>query len=167
MKVATLYIQNPSLEVEELSLDKPHHGEVLIRNRASGICQSDWRVISGETTKPLPVVLFHEGAGIVEEIGEVVTSLKPGEHVVLSWAPICSEYYYCLHGQPNLCQKLVTLLWEGTLLDGISRLSKDGVVIYHFSWLATFAEKSVVPVESCIPVREDVPFQSASLVAAL
>lgn len=164
MKAAVLTQANTPLEIQEVDLEKPHAGEVLVQNLASGVCHSDWHVITGDTKHPLPVVLGHEGAGIVQEVGAGVTTLEVGDHVVLSWAPNCGTCYYCLHGQPQLCQTLVTPLWEGTLLDGTSRLSKDGETIYHLSGLATFAEQSVVPERTCIPIREDVPFQAASLV---
>jgi S-(hydroxymethyl)glutathione dehydrogenase/alcohol dehydrogenase len=164
MKAAILEQPNTPLKIQELALEKPHAGEVLIQNVASGVCHSDWHVITGDTKHPLPVVLGHEGAGIVQEVGEGVSSLDVGDHVVLSWAPNCGSCYYCLHGQPQLCQTLVIPLWEGTLLDGTSRLSKDRETIYHLAGLATFAEQSVVPERTCIPIRKDVPFQAASLV---
>ncbi len=164
MKAAVLHHPNTPLEVQDVDLEKPHAGEVLVQNIASGVCHSDWHVVTGDTKHPLPVVLGHEGAGIVQEVGEGVTSLEVGDHVVLNWAPNCGTCYYCLHDQPQLCQTLVTPLWEGTLLDGTSRLSREGHTIYHLSGLATFAEQSVVPERTCIPIRKDVPFQAASLV---
>lgn len=164
MKAAVLYQPNTPLEVQDVKLEKPHAGEVLVQNLASGVCRSDWHVVTGDTTHPLPVVLGHEGAGIIREVGEGVTSLEAGDHVVLSWAPNCGTCYYCLHGQPQLCQTLVAPLWNGTLMDGTSRLSRQGDTVYHLSGLATFAEQSVVPERTCIPIRKDVPFQAASLV---
>lgn len=164
MKAAVLYQPNTPLEIQDLDLDGPQAGEVLIENKASGICHSDWHVITGDTKHKLPVVLGHEGAGIVQALGDGVTSLAVGDHVVLNWAPSCGECFYCLHEQPHLCQTLVSPLWEGTLMDGTSRLSHQGETVYHLSGLATFAEQSVVPQQACVPIRKDVPFQAASLV---
>ena len=164
MKAAVLYQANTPLEIRDLSLDDPRAGEVLIQLKASGVCHSDWHIISGDTQHVMPVVLGHEGAGIIQEIGPGVTRVKAGDHAVLSWAPACGECFYCHHGQPQLCQTLVTPLWEGTLLDGTSRLSEGGETIYHLSGLATFAEQAVVPEETCISIRKDAPFQAASLV---
>lgn len=164
MEAAVLYQPNTPLEIQDLTLEGPRSGEVLVKNMASGVCHSDWHVISGDTDHVMPVVLGHEGAGIIQETGPGVTSLEVGDHVVLSWAPNCGTCYYCLHEQPQLCQTLVSPLWEGTLLDGTSRLSKGGDTVYHLSGLATFAEKSVVPEQNCVPIRKDAPFQAASLV---
>ncbi len=164
MKAAVLYQPNSSLEIRDLTLDDPQSGEVLIQLKTSGVCHSDWHIISGDTQHVMPVVLGHEGAGIVHEVGPGVTRVKAGDHVVLSWAPSCGECFYCHHGQPQLCQTLVAPLWEGTLLDGTSRLSEAGETVYHLSGLATFAEQAVVPQESCIPIRKDVPFPAASVV---
>jgi S-(hydroxymethyl)glutathione dehydrogenase/alcohol dehydrogenase len=112
----------------------------------------------------LPVVLGHEGAGVVEAVGEGVTRVEPGDHVILNWAPDCGECSYCLHGKPNLCETFVGPLWAGTMLDGTTRLRSHGNTVYHFSGLATFAEQAIVPQETCIPIRKDVPLKAAALV---
>jgi len=164
MKAAVLYRPNTPLEIRNLSLDDPQSGEVLIKLKASGVCHSDWHIISGDTQHVMPVVLGHEGAGIIHKVSSGVTRVKVGDHVVLSWAPSCGACFYCRHGQPQLCQTLVAPLWKGTLMDGTSRLSEGGETVYHLSGLATFAQQAVVPEESCVPIRKDVPFQAASLV---
>jgi S-(hydroxymethyl)glutathione dehydrogenase/alcohol dehydrogenase len=164
MKAAVLYAPNTPLQTADIHLADPRQGEVLLRIAASGVCHSDWHVVSGDTAHPMPVVLGHEGAGVIEAIGEGVENLYPGDHVVLSWAPNCGECFYCQHGRPNLCQKLVEPLWAGTLMDGSSRLFQGDQIIYHLSGLATFAEEAVVPQEACIPIRKDVPLKVASLV---
>ena len=143
MKAAVLYAPNSPLEIEDLTLVRPHHGDVLVRLAASGVCSLDWHVISGDTKHPMPVVVGHEGAGVVEAVGENVTTLSTGDKVVLNWAPIYGECYYCLHVRPNLYQTLVGPLWQCTLMDGTSRLSKNRDVIYHLSGLSTFSEKAV------------------------
>lgn len=164
MKVAVLYKPETLFVIEDVELESPQAGEVLINMAASGVCHSDWHVVSAATRHPLPVVLGHEGAGIVEAVGEGVTRVEPGDHVILNWAPDCGECFYCLRGKPNLCETFVGPIWAGTMLDGTTRLSLDGETVYHFSGLATFAEQAVVPQETCIPIRKDVPLKAASLV---
>jgi S-(hydroxymethyl)glutathione dehydrogenase / alcohol dehydrogenase len=150
--------------IEELTLDDPRQGEVLIRIAASGVCHSDYHVMTGTTKHPMPCVCGHEGAGIVEAVGAGVTRVRPGDHVVLSWAPDCGHCFYCQHGKPNLCDTFVAPIWAGTMLDGTPRLHWKGQPVYHYCGLASFAPYAVVPQESCIPIRKDVPLNVASLV---
>lgn len=164
MKAAVLYEPKTPFVIEDVELEEPGPGEVLIRVATSGVCHSDWHVVTGATEHPMPVVLGHEAAGVVEAVGDGVTRVELGDHVILNWAPDCGECFYCLRGKPNLCETFVGPLWAGTMLDGTTRLRIDGEMVYHFSGLATFAEKTVVPQETCIPVREDVPLKAASLV---
>jgi S-(hydroxymethyl)glutathione dehydrogenase/alcohol dehydrogenase len=164
IKAAVLSAPRTPLEITTLTLDNPGAGEVLIRLAASGVCHSDYHLISGDTRHPLPAVLGHEGAGVVEQVGSGVTRLKPGDHVVLNWAPACGECFYCQHQQPNLCETFTGPIWAGTMLDGQPRLHRDGQPVYHYCGLATFAEYAVVPQQSCIPIRRDVPLKAAALV---
>jgi len=150
--------------VEQLDLEGPHQGEVLLKLVASGVCHSDWHLVTGATKHPLPVVAGHEGAGIVEAVGPGVTGISPGDHVILSWAPACGHCYYCLRDQGNLCDTYLDPIWAGTMLDGSPRLSRAGEPVYHFCGLAAFAERAVVPQESCVPVRSDVSLEVAALV---
>jgi NDMA-dependent alcohol dehydrogenase len=156
-------VQEP-LAIEELDLVAPGHGEVEVRLGASGVCHSDWNVISGATPNPLPVVLGHEGAGIVETVGDGVTTLAVGDHVVLSWLPSCGRCFYCLTGRPVLCEWSTPAMLAGTMPDGTSRLASGGEAVYHYSFLSTFAERCIVPEQSCVPVRKDAPFAVAALV---
>src|SRR5205809_7006893 len=103
-QAAVLLEPRTKLIIEELMLDAPHAGEVLVKIAASGVCHSDYHLISGATKHPMPAVLGHEGAGIVESVGPDVTRIKPGDHVILNWAPDCGHCYYCQHGKPNLCE---------------------------------------------------------------
>lgn len=151
-------------EIETLDLAPPREKEVLVRIRAAGICHSDWNIRTGETEHPLPAALGHEGAGIVESLGEGVTSLRPGEHVALSWAPGCGSCYYCSGRRPALCETWKEALWAGTLLDGTTRLSLDGRPVYHYCALACFAEYAVVPEACCVPVDKEVPLEVAALI---
>jgi S-(hydroxymethyl)glutathione dehydrogenase/alcohol dehydrogenase len=137
---------------------------VLIRIVAAGVCHSDWHLVTGATKHPMPVVAGHEGAGIVEAVGRAVTQIHPGDHVILNWAPDCGNCFYCLRGKPNLCQTYVDPIWAGTMLDGTPRLSWKGKPVYHYCGLAAFATHAVVPQESCVVIRKDVPLEAAALV---
>ncbi|MHB8628101.1 MAG: Zn-dependent alcohol dehydrogenase [Aggregatilineales bacterium] len=164
IEAAVLLQPNTPLEIMELTLQAPMEGEVLVKLAASGVCHSDYHLISGATKHPLPAVLGHEGAGIVEAVGKGVTRLKPGDHVVLNWAPACGTCFYCQHGKPNLCETFTAPIWAGTMLNGTPRLYRNGAPVYHYCGLATFAHYAVVPQESCITVRRDVPLEVAALV---
>jgi len=164
IEAAVLLQPNTPLEIMELSLHEPLDGEVLVKMAASGVCHSDYHLISGATKHPLPAVLGHEGAGSVETVGKGVTRVKPGDHVVLNWAPACGTCFYCQHGKPNLCETFTAPIWAGTMLNGTTRLYRNRVPVYHYCGLATFAQYAVVPQESCVPVRRDVPLSAAALV---
>ena len=164
VKAALLHDAGTRFVIEELSLDGPRDGEVLIKIAASGVCHSDYHVMAGTTTHPMPCVCGHEGAGVVEAVGSNVNRAQVGDHVVLSWAPDCGHCFYCQHGKPNLCETFVGPIWAGTMLDGSPRLSLAGEPVYHYCGLASFAEYAVVPQESCIPIRKDVSLEAASLV---
>jgi S-(hydroxymethyl)glutathione dehydrogenase/alcohol dehydrogenase len=166
MKIRAALITAPlqPIRVETLDLDLPRAGEVLVQIKACGVCHSDYHLVTGATKHPLPVVPGHEGAGIVEAVGDGVTHIQPGDHVVLNWAPNCGRCFYCLHGKPNLCDTFVGPIWNGVMLDGTPRLSWNGAPVYHFSALAAFAEYAVVPQETCVVIRNDVVLSVAALV---
>lgn len=150
--------------LESLELQPPKMGEVLIGMKAAGVCHSDWHIVSGATPHPMPVVAGHEGSGIVEAIGPGVTTVNVGDHVSLNWAPSCGKCFYCLRSQHSLCAAYVDPIWAGTMMDGTTRLSLDGEAVYHFSSLACFAEKAVVPEQCCVPLDKNIPFAVAALV---
>ncbi len=152
------------LTVSELELAAPHAGEVLVRLRASGVCHSDWNAVDGTAETRCPAVLGHEGAGVVEAVGDAVTRVAPGDHVALSWAPSCGACDECARDLPQLCSTVWPAMGTGGLMDGTPRLSRDGEPVYHYSFLSTFAEACVVPERSCIPIPKDVPFDVAALV---
>ena len=165
INAAVLFQSNTPLEIEQLTLDEPAEHEVLVRIAASGVCHSDYHLISGATQHPMPAVLGHEGAGVVEAVGPGVTHVKPGDHVVLNWAPECGECFYCQIGKPNLCETFTEPIWAGVMLNGTPRLHRaNGENVYHYCGLATFGEYVVVPEPSCIPIRKDVPLKVAALV---
>ena len=166
MKIRAALITAPQqpIQIETLDLDPPRAGEVLVQIKACGVCHSDYHLVTGATKHPLPVVPGHEGAGVVEAVGDGVTHIKPGDHVILNWAPSCGHCFYCLHGKPNLCDTFVGPIWDGVMLDGTPRLSWNGNPVYHFSALAAFAEYAVVPQETCVVIRSDVLLTVAALV---
>lgn len=164
IQAALLTAPNTPFVIESLTLDEPRQGEALVRLAACGVCHSDYHLLTGTTRHPMPVVCGHEGAGVVEAIGPGVTRVRPGDHVVLSWTPDCGQCFYCLRGQPNLCETYTAPIWAGTMLDGTTRLHHGDDPIYAYCGLATFADHVVVPQQSCIPIRPDVPLKAASLV---
>jgi Zn-dependent alcohol dehydrogenase len=152
------------MTVTELDLAEPGRGEVLVRLHASGVCHSDQNAIDGTAETRCPAVLGHEGAGVVEAVGPGVTRVVPGDHVALSWAPSCGLCAECVRDLPQLCSTAWPAMGEGGLLDGTTRLSRDGEPVYHYSFISSFADAAVVPERSCIPIPRDVPFDVAGLV---
>lgn len=148
----------------ELELAPPGPAEVLVRLRASGVCHSDWNAVDGTAENPCPCVLGHEGAGVVEAVGPGVTRVAVGDHVALSWTPSCGECDECRRDLPQLCSTMWPAMGTGGLMDGTPRLSRDGAPVFHYSFLSTFAEATVVPERSCVPIDRDVPFDVAALV---
>jgi Zn-dependent alcohol dehydrogenase len=136
---------------------------VLVRLHAGGVCHSDLNAIDGTAPTRCPAVLGHEGAGVVEAVGDGV-ALAPGTRVVLSWLPACGACEECLRDLPHLCRKSWDAMSTGGLLDGTPRLSRDGEPVYHYSFLSAFAERAVVPARCAIPMPDDVPFAVAALV---
>ncbi len=164
IRAAVLERTNGPHHVVELDLADPREGEVLVRLHASGVCHSDQNAIDGTAETPCPAVLGHEGAGVVEAVGPRVTRVRPGDHVALSWAPSCGECSECLRGLRHLCSTAWPAMGAGGLMDGTTRLSRDGEPVYHYSFISSFAEATVVPERSCVPIARDVPFAIAGLV---
>ena len=164
IKAAVFYEPGVPFAVETLDLAAPGPGEVLVRVAAAGVCHSDWHLMTGATRHATPVVPGHEGAGVVAAVGSGVGRVRVGDHVALSWAPSCGACFYCLHDRPSLCQTYVGPLWAGTMMDGTTRLSRDGHPVYHFSALACFADHTVVPEECCVVLSKDIPLPVAALI---
>jgi len=164
IRAAVLERTGGRLAVEGLELAPPGPEEVLVRLRASGVCHSDLNAIDGTSETRCPAVLGHEGAGVVEAVGPGVTRVRAGDHVALSWAPSCGGCEECLRDLPHLCATAWPAMAAGGLLDGTTRLSRDGEPVYHYSFLSTFAEACVVPERSCVPIGKDLPFDVAGLV---
>lgn len=164
MQAAVLEGPGQPFVVQDLDLQPPGPGEVRVAVRAAGVCHSDWHLVTGATGHAFPVVPGHEGAGIVETVGEGVTGLKPGDHVALNWAPSCGVCALCRVGRPSLCRTYVGPIWAGTMLDGTTRLTRRGEPVYHFSALACFAEAAVVPAMCCVPLPKAIPFPIAAVI---
>ncbi|MEL7026032.1 MAG: S-(hydroxymethyl)glutathione dehydrogenase/class III alcohol dehydrogenase [Pseudomonadota bacterium] len=148
------------LEILDVNLEGPKAGEVLVEIKATGICHTDEFTLSGADPEGLfPAILGHEGAGVVLEVGEGVTSLKPGDHVIPLYTAECRECEYCLHPKTNLCQKVRATQGQGLMPDGTSRFSTlDGDPILHYMGCSTFSNHTVLPEISLAKVREDAPF---------
>lgn len=162
MRAAVLYQPQRPLTVEEVELAEPREGEALVRIVASGVCHSDLHVIDGTLPHPLPVVLGHEGAGVVERVGPGVTYARPGEHVILSFVPVCGRCYHCAIGRPNLCTGVRTT--PGVMADGTRRLRRGDEEINHFSMVSSFAQYAVVPEGALVKVRPDAPLEKVCLI---
>jgi NDMA-dependent alcohol dehydrogenase len=164
-EAAVLWEAGNDWEVEEMELDDPKVGEVLVRLMASGMCHSDEHVRTGDSKTPLPIVAGHEGAGIVEAVGPGVTSLSPGDHVVSSFIPSCGRCPSCVSGRSNLCD-LGQYLGRGTqLIDNGYRHHARGQGLHLFCWLGTFAHHTVSSEYSFIKIDPDIAFNRACLVA--
>ena len=163
MKAAVLFAQGQPLRVEELELEAPRSGEVLVRMAASGVCHSCLHAADGSWQGiPLPIVLGDEGAGVVEQVGLGVHELAPGDHVILSWAPTCGRCHYCVIGRPNLCERRQP--GRGLLPDGTTRMSLRGRPVHHYGHVATYASRTVVAESSAIRIRPDLPLDRAALI---
>lgn len=163
-RAAVLHRSGEPLRIEDVDLGALEPGDVLIRNRASGLCHTDLEVIEGSQRRPFPIVLGHEGAGVVEDVGRDVTSVRPGDHVVASWNPHCGHCFYCDRDQPVLCEPFTRHQGAGHMLDGRSRLSVGGAKLHHFGVVSSHAEYSVVPASGAIKVPRDIPFDRACLI---
>ncbi|MDN4598050.1 Zn-dependent alcohol dehydrogenase [Leifsonia virtsii] len=154
-----------AIEFTEVELAAPGPGEVRVKIAAAGVCHSDLHVKRGEWDAPAPLVMGHEGSGVVTELGDGVTSLAVGDHVVLSWVPPCGECRYCRSGHEARCQKVATVVApKGVLFDGTSRLSRDGETVHHYLGVSSFAEEVVVPASGAVKVRDDAPLDVIAVV---
>jgi S-(hydroxymethyl)glutathione dehydrogenase / alcohol dehydrogenase len=154
------------LEVQELDLAEPRAGEVLVRLVACGVCHTDLYTASGaDPSGYSPTVLGHEGAGVVEAIGDGVTLLQPGDHVVTLFSPQCGECVHCRSPRTNLCLAIRDMQNQGYLPDGTTRLSRDGEPIRHFMGTSTFAECTVMPEIALAKIEPDAPLDRAALFA--
>jgi S-(hydroxymethyl)glutathione dehydrogenase/alcohol dehydrogenase len=152
------------LTIERLEMTGLKSRDVLVKVHASGLCHTDLEVILGSLKAPLPIVLGHEGAGIVEAVGNEVALAKPGDHVVCSWNPNCGHCFYCVRDQPILCEVFSRSILGGTLLDGAVRLRAEGRDVHHHCCVSSHAEYCVLPESGAIVVPKEIPFDRACLI---
>ncbi|GFZ79208.1 alcohol dehydrogenase [Elstera cyanobacteriorum] len=157
------YADSQPLRIEPITLDPPGPGEVLLRIRAAGLCHSDLSVINGDRPRPVPMVLGHEAAGEVVELGAGVDDLAPGDHVVLIFVPSCGHCDPCAEGRPALCEPGNAANGRGELLSGARRLRADAVPVNHHIGVSAFADHAVVSRRSLVKVDKDLPFEQAAL----
>src|SRR5256714_5731898 len=164
-KAAVLTGIGQPLEIrDDVEIEAPRAGEVKVRMAASGVCHSDLSMQNGTMMSPVPIVLGHEGAGVVEEVGEGVTSVKPGDKVVISWVPQCGECFFCTRDQGYLCERSGAALASGGLLDGTTRFTSNGAPLYQMAASGTFSEVSIVPAVGTVKIDGDIDMRVAALI---
>ncbi len=163
-RAAVLYDLNQPMQVEELELDEPKAGEVLIKMAAAGACHSDWHVVTGDSMAGIPTILGHEGAGVVQSVGPGVTRIKPGDHVVLTFIPSCGHCQWCVSGMSQICD-LGMFIVQGPQIDGTYRFhNKDGQDIGQYLLCSTFSEYTVANEASVCVIDPTIPLDKACLV---
>jgi S-(hydroxymethyl)glutathione dehydrogenase/alcohol dehydrogenase len=164
IRAAVAWEPNKPLSIEEVDLETPRRGEVLVKLKATGVCHTDAYTLSGADPEGIfPVILGHEGAGIVIELGEGVTTLEIGDHVIPLYTPECGECKFCQSGKTNLCQRIRATQGKGLMPDGTSRFSKNGKTIYHYMGTSTFAEYTVVPEIALAKINPKAPLEKVCL----
>ncbi len=165
VKAAVLAEVGQPLEIRnDIEVEAPRAGEVKIRYGASGVCHSDVSMQNGTMFPNCPIVLGHEGAGVIEEVGEGVTSVKVGDHVVVSWVPQCGECFFCKRGEGFLCKTADPSLASGGLLDGTPRFTSGGAPVHQMAATGSFSEVSIIPAIGAVKIDDDVPMKVAALI---
>jgi alcohol dehydrogenase len=163
MGAAPPYARSSPLKVQRVELDPPGPGEVLVRVAAAGLCHSDLSVIEGNRPRPLPMVLGHEAAGVVAEVGAGVEDLRPGDHVVCVFVPSCGHCLPCAQGRPALCEPGAVANGAGSLLRGARRLRRGGEALHHHLGVTAFAEHATVSRRSLVKIDPELPLDEAAL----
>ncbi|TXI17818.1 MAG: S-(hydroxymethyl)glutathione dehydrogenase/class III alcohol dehydrogenase [Nitrosomonas sp.] len=159
-KAAVAWKAGDPLTIEEIDLEGPKSGEVLVEIKATGICHTDYYTLSGADPEGLfPAVLGHEGAGVVVDIGPDVKSLRKGDHVIPLYTPECRECKFCLSKKTNLCQAIRATQGKGLMPDNTSRFSIDGKPLFHYMGTSTFSNYTVIPEIALAKIRQDAPFE--------
>jgi S-(hydroxymethyl)glutathione dehydrogenase / alcohol dehydrogenase len=165
VKAAVMTGIDQPLEIrDDVEVESPRAGEIKIRMAASGVCHSDLSMQNGTMMAATPIVLGHEGSAIVEEVGEGVTDLAPGDHIVISWVPQCGTCFFCQKGQPQLCETANPALASGGLLDGTTRFTSMGAPLFQMAASGTFAETSIIPAIGAVKIDDDVDMKIAALI---
>ncbi len=158
-RAAVAFAAGKPLEIVDVDLEGPRHGEVLIELKATGVCHTDAFTLSGDDPEgAFPAILGHEGAGVVVEVGPGVSSLAVGDHVIPLYTPECRECNFCLHPKTNLCQAIRETQGRGVMPDGTSRFSIDGKPVLHYMGCSTFSNYTVLPEIAVARIRSDAPF---------
>lgn len=161
-RAAIAVAPNAPLEIDEVELEGPRMGEVLVEIKATGVCHTDAYTLEGKDSEGIfPSILGHEGAGIVREVGAGVTSLQPGDHVIPLYTPECRECKTCLSRKSNLCTSIRATQGKGLMPDGTSRFKWRGNTIYHYMGCSTFSNFTVLPEIALAKIRKDAPFETA------
>ena len=163
MRAAVLTEVNKPLQILDLEQEGPKAGEVRVQVKAAGVCMSDWHIMNGDWPLPLPMVLGHEAAGIVVELGPGVTNVKKGDHVIFSFRPHCGHCRYCSSGRTVLCSgHNDTPRWR--MHDGTARVKLNGEPVNQMARIGTFSEYVVCPAEQVVAVRKDLPWTHAAII---
>jgi len=163
-RAAVAWEAGKPLEIEEVDVQGPQEGEVLVRVVATGVCHTDAFTLTGEDPEGIfPSILGHEGGAIVEEVGAGVSSVQAGDHVIPLYTPECGECSYCKSGKTNLCQAIRATQGQGLMPDGSSRFSINGQTIYHYMGTSTFSEYTVLPEISLAKVNKEAPLDKVCL----
>ena len=164
-QAAVLQRPRSPLQIETVAAAPLAPSDVLVRVRAAGLCHTDLEVIDGSLRYPMPIVLGHEAAGVVADVGPAVRQLKAGDHVILSWNPHCGHCYYCDRGLPILCSSYLAHGPQAVAFDGESRIARqDGGDLRQLMFLGAFGEYCIVPEQQAIAVSRDIPFDRACLI---
>ncbi len=163
-RAAVAWEAGKALEIEEIDIEGPHEGEVMLRNVATGVCHTDAFTLTGEDPEGIfPAVLGHEGGAVVEEVGAGVTSVKAGDHVIPLYTPECGECNFCTSGKTNLCQAIRVTQGQGLMPDGTSRFAKNGKQIFHYMGTSTFSEYTVLPEIAVAKISDNAPLEKVCL----
>lgn len=163
-RAAVAWAPNKPLTIEEVDLQGPQAGEVMVKLVATGVCHTDAYTLSGEDSEGVfPCILGHEGAGVVVEVGAGVTSVAVGDHVIPLYTPECGKCKFCLSGKTNLCQAIRATQGKGLMPDGTSRFSKDGKPIFHYMGTSTFSEYTVLPEIALAKINKAAPLDKVCL----
>jgi S-(hydroxymethyl)glutathione dehydrogenase/alcohol dehydrogenase len=163
-RAAVAWAPNKPLTIEEVDLQGPQAGEVMVKLVATGVCHTDAYTLSGEDSEGVfPCILGHEGAGVVVEVGAGVTSVAVGDHVIPLYTPECGKCKFCLSGKTNLCQAIRSTQGKGLMPDGTSRFSKDGKPIFHYMGTSTFSEYTVLPEIALAKINKAAPLDKVCL----
>src|SRR5688572_13485112 len=157
------YAQSLPLVVEDLDLDGPGPGEVLVEVAAAGLCHSDLSTINGSRPRPLPMVLGHEASGVVREVGSGVGDFRPDDHVVFSFVPTCGQCPCCAAGRPALCERGAAANAEGRLIGGGVRFRRGSTPVLHHLGVSAFSRYTVAAQESLVRIQAEMPINKAAL----